>query len=140
MSANPSPIHDSTAPFEPTSTPTIDRANRLISLRANPGFGDLRALSQELVNEAAMACARYGGWDAQQIVVMKVRQQCALEHHEQLLQRINSAIQAGLDEARALISDLPEKTPEDAMEQGDYVRVKVLEKFDEMDSRVPGSF
>ena len=51
---------------------------------------------------------------------------------------MNDAIREGVEEAR--ISTLPVATPEDAVDHGDYVRQKTLEKFEEFDSRPAGSF
>ena len=142
MSAVPSvprPANEPISPFVPTTTPTIERANRLISLRANPGFYDLLQLSQELVQSAADICEDYPGWDAQHIVVLKVRMQAAKEHHALLIHKVQEAIEAGLNEARAEIANLPAKTVAETLDQGDFVRQKVLEKFEEYDSRPAGS-
>lgn len=128
------------APFVQTSTPNIERANRLISLRDNPGFFDLLRLSQELVQSAADICADYGGWDAQQIMVLKVRMQTAKEHHQMLIAKIQEAIKVGIEEGLANAPTLPEKSPEQIMEHGDFVRQAVLQKFDEVDTRSPGSY
>lgn len=138
MSSNPAPVTEATAPFVATTTPNIERANRLISLRAHPGFIDALRLSQELVQEATDICTDYPGWDAQQIVVLKVRMQCAKEHHQMFLAKINEAIHIGLVEGQTL--SLPEKTAAEAVDQGDFVRQQVLQKFDEYDSRPAGSF
>jgi|ERR1700676_499676 len=140
MSSNPNPVSEATAPFIPTTTPAIERANRLISLRTHPGFLDLLRLSQELVQSAADICADFPGWDAQQIVVLKVRMQAAKEHHALLIAKIQDAIQQGLDEGREQSSTLPAKSAEDSMDQGDFVRQKMLERFEEFDSRPAGSF
>lgn len=138
MSTSPStPL---TVPFEPTTTPTIERANRLMSLIDNPGFRDLIRLSQELVDAAVETCSSYPGWDTQQMVVLKVRMQAAKEHHLMLLNRIREVIGEGVAEARASINSLPAKTAEQAVAQGDYVRRQVLQKFDEMDMRPAGSY
>lgn len=127
-------------PFVPTTTPNIERANRLMSLRDNPGFLDLLRLSQELSIEAAEQCADYGGWDPQQIMVLKVRMQAAKEHHQLLIAKMLDAIKLGIDEGKALQSSLPAKTPEQAVEQGDYVRQAVLQKFEDTDNRPAGSY
>ena len=127
-------------PFVPTTTPTIERANRLLGLRSHPGFIDLLRLSQEIVQSAADICADFGGWDAQQIVVLKVRMQAAKEHHELLIAKMQDAIRAGVEEDSMRRSSMPAKSPEDVLAQGDYVRQEVLTKFDEMDSRAAGSW
>ncbi len=119
---------------------TIDRANRLLSLRANPGFRDAFQMSQEMVDAAARISITYGGWDPQQIMVLKARAQAALEHHELFFAKLQEAINDGVREAAA--STLPEKTPAEILEQGDYVRQEVLSHFEAMDgeSRIPGSY
>jgi hypothetical protein len=140
MSSSPNPIANGPSPFVQTTTPAIERANRLISLRAHPGFLDLLRLSQELVDTARDICSDYGGWDAQQIVVLKVRMQCAKEHHQLLIAKLQDAIQEGIDDGTARASSLPEKSPEEMLDQGDYVRQKTLEKFNDMESRPAGSY
>ena len=127
------------SPFEPTTTPTIERANRLISVRSNPGFLDILRISQSLVDSAAAVLVDYGGWDPQQIMVLKARAQAAKEHHNMLLGGINDAIREGVEEGRAQVQDQP-KTATDALDQGDYVRQKTLERFDDMDTRPAGSW
>ena len=119
---------------------TIDRANRLLSLRANPGFRDAFQMSQEMVDAAGQISIRYGGWDPQQIMVLKARAQAALEHHELFFAKLQEYINDGVREAAT--SGLPEKTPAEILEQGDYVRQEVLAHFTEMDgeSRIPGSY
>jgi hypothetical protein len=126
--------------FVGKSSAGIERANRLISLKANPGWWDLIRLSQDLVDEATAACADFGGWDPQQIVVLKVRMQTAKEYQRLLIDRVNIAIQHGVEEARAALPTMPEKSATEILEQGDYVRQKVLERFEEIDTRSPGSY
>lgn len=128
------------APFAPSTTPTIERANRLMGLRVHPGFLDLVSLSQEIIQEAVDTCSSYPGWDPQVMVVLKVRMQVAKEHHERLLGKINETIQNGITEGRALISSLPAKTADEIVDQGDYVRQEVLKHFEEEDQRVAGSY
>src|SRR5271154_3505234 len=132
---------ETNSPFVATTTPAIERANRLLGLRAHPGFADLLRLSQELVQSAADICADYPGWDSQQIVVLKVRMQCAKEHHTMLLAKINEAILAGIAE-QAAAQNLPKKSAADAMDQGDLVRQEVLTHFAGMDedNRPAGSY
>ena len=134
-------------PFVATTTPTIERANRLISVRSNPGFLDILRLSQEMVDDAVQVCINYGGWDPQQIVVLKIRMQAAQEHHTALIAKIQNAIQEGIAEYSALnkaastqSNAVPEKTPAEVIEQGDFVRQEVLTKFTDMDNRIPGSY
>ena len=138
------PVTPASTPFVPTTTPTIELANRLISLQAHPGFLDLIRLSQELAQEAADICADYPGWDAQQIVVLKVRMQVAREHHNALIGKVQMAIQAGLDEMREKANVLPAKTVAEIVDQGDYVREKMLQHFADRDEhdgmRIAGSY
>jgi len=139
MSTAPSVPLEVPAGFAETTTPTIERANRLIAVRAHPGFHDIMRISQDLVKTAEDICANYPGWDTQQIVMLKVRMQTAREHHAALFAAVNDAIRAGLDEARTTAAS-PEKTVTDAADQGDYVRQAVLQKFDEMEGRAAGSY
>lgn len=136
MSASPS------NPFVPTTTPAIERANRLLGVRAHPGFLDLLRLSQEIVDETVEICNNYPGWDKDQMALLFTKQQAAKGCHRRLLEKINEAIEAGANEVRALASILPEKSSTEIIEQGDLVRQEVLTKFAEMDqeSRVPGSY
>jgi hypothetical protein len=137
------PVTEATRPFEPHTSPAIDRANRLMALRVHPGFQDLMSISVDLVNDARAAADEFGGWDAQQIVMMKVRSQAAKEHHQALLGRMSLAISAGIAEARENQNSMTAapKTAAEALDQGDYVRQAVLAKFEEMDDiRVPGSY
>ena len=130
----------STVPFHPTSTPAMDRANRLISVKGHPGFLEILRLSQELVDTAQAISTDFGGWDPQQIVVLKIRAQAAKEHHAALIAKIHEAIAAGIAEGNAVAATLPEKTPTEMIEQGDYVRQEMLKKFDEMEGRTAGSY
>lgn len=130
-----------TSPFEQTTTPNVDRAQRLLSLREHPGFLDLIRLSQELVQTAVDNCSNYPGWDAQQIVVLKVRQQTAMEHHKLLFSKLQQVIDIGLQEGRDLIAArvLESKTPQQIVEESDTLRAKMLESFGDMDVRIAGS-
>jgi hypothetical protein len=144
MSSNPNPlpVTEDRIPFTPVSTPAIERANRLMSVRAHPGFLDILRILDEFVNEAREKTETYPGWDAQVIVVLKVRQQAAAEIKPALLSEIDDAITAGVAEAREQINaaKIPAKTADESIEQGDLVRQKVLETFEEYDTRVPGSY
>jgi hypothetical protein len=143
MSDNPTiPISEAGSPFIPATTPNIERANRLLGLRSHPGFLDLLRLSQTLVQDAADTCADFGGWDSQQIIVLKVRMQAAKEMHQALITRMQNAIQAGLDEAKATLPTMPAMTATEMMDQGDLVRQHVLQNFETMDAdqRSPGSY
>lgn len=119
---------------------TIDRANRLLSLRANPGFRDAFQMSQAIVDSITATAIDYPGWDMQQLMVLKARAQAAKEHHELFFAQLQEAINDGVREAAA--STLPEKTPAEILEQGDYVRQEVLSHFEAMDgdNRIPGSY
>jgi hypothetical protein len=128
-------------PFEPQTTPNIDRANRLISLRENPGFRDLIRLSQDLVDAAQAISTDFGGWDPMQIVMLKCRAQAAKEHHALFFAKIQELIQMGTDEMREQIASMPVKTATEVMEQGDFVRQRVLETFQDNDeTRLPGAY
>ena len=118
----------------------IDRANRLMGLKDHPGFVDLMQISQQLVKEAVDSTSDYPGWDKDMMVVLKVRQQAAKEHHMALTQRVAAAIQAGIEEARASVANFAQQPVAEMQEQGDYVRQAVLTKFEEQDNRVPGSY
>ena len=123
------------------STELIDRANRLMSLRTNPGFSDLFQISKHLVESLTSTAIEYPGWDIQQLMVLKARAQAAKEHHELLFGTIKDAIEAGI-RAQAASPDLHSKTIAEVLEQGDYVRQAVLTKFEEMesDNRAAGSY
>jgi hypothetical protein len=128
-------------PFIKTVSPTIERANRLLSLRDNPGYPDAWQISKALSDDATRTSVMYPGWDPQQIMVLKARAQAALEHHELFFAKIQEAISDGIQE-QSLQMNLAEKTPTEIIEQGDYVRQEVLTHFAELDveSRVPGSY
>lgn len=127
-------------PFVIETTSNISRANRLLSLKSNPGFIDLMRLSQELVDDATATSIDYPGWDPQQITVLKCRAQAAKEFHKMLIQKIQAAIQKGLEEQSALIDQLPEKSAREVLDQGDLARQEFLKKAAEMDNRPAGSY
>jgi|SRR5579864_1308075 len=124
-----------------TILPVIERANRLMGLRANPGFADAWRISKDMADEAGRISITYPGWDPQQIMVLKARAQAALEHHELFFAKIKEAIAEGI-QAQAAQSNLTEKTPAEILEQGDYVRQEVLARFSDLDSenRPAGSY
>lgn len=137
------PVNDSSgpSPFISTTTPNIERANRLISLRAHPGFVEVIRISQQIRDEATTILVEYPGWDPQQIMCLKARAQAAKEHHNLLLSKIQDAIQTGLDEAKELTESELAKSAEDAVDQGDFVRQRVLQSFQERDDlRAAGSY
>lgn len=140
MSSNSAPINYGSSPFVATTTAAIERANRLMGVRAHPGFLDIIRIEQEMIQEAVDACIDYAGWDQQMIMLLKVQMQVAKQHHKALLFRINQAIEQGVSEAKEQVDNLPQKTAAEAVDHGDLVRQQVLERFDEMDMRIPGSF
>lgn len=140
MSSTPIPVSAGATPFVPTTTPTIERANRLISVRTHPGFLDVLRISQEIVQSAVDVCRNYPGWDERQLIVLHARMKCAEEHHQLLIAKINEAIRDGIAESSSQSTSLPEKSASDAVDQGDYVRQQVLQKFDEQDNRPAGSY
>lgn len=140
MSSTPSPVTAATRPFEPTTTPAIERSNRLMSVRQNPGYVELVRIANEMAQEAVEANTTYPGYDTQVMWVLKIRQQVAAEYVQMFFSRVQSEIQAGVDDMNAQINNLPAKTAAEAIDQGDYVRQAVLQKFNEYDSRAPGSY
>jgi len=134
VAAQPAPVLE--------TTPTIERANRLQALVVHPGWPDVMHICEDLIKDAANTVARYPGWDAQQIVVLKARLQAAVEHQDALTNRIRDAIAAGVVEAQNLIEEkkIPAPTAQQAIESADYVRQEVLKKFEESDLRIPGSY
>ena len=142
MSSSPNPLagpNVPSSPFVQTTTPAIERANRLLSLRAHPGFRDLLRIFQELTEKAVQNCSGYPGWDPQVIVVLKVRQQCAMEHAQAVLSEIEAQIQAGVAEGIEKAADLPVKNAGEILDQGDYVRQAMLQRFADEDNRPAGS-
>ena len=129
-------------PFVQTTTPVIERANRLLAVRAHPGYLDILRIAKEIADSATTVLITYPGWDKDQISVLKARAQAATEGYELLIAKINEAIMEGVTEARAAVNAgvIEAQTNEEAVETGNIVRQKVLQKFDEMDTRVPGSF
>jgi hypothetical protein len=132
-------MNSPSSPFVSVSTPAGEIANRLISVRANPGFLDIIRISQSLVQEATDIANGYPGWDRDQQFMLFMRAKVAQEHHTALLTRINTTIEQGIAEASSP-NFVSQKTAADAIDQGDYVRQQVLSKFDEFDSRPAGSY
>jgi hypothetical protein len=122
-------------------TPIIERANRLLSLRSNPGYQDVLQMSKEIVDMLTATTIEYPGWDLQQLMTLKARAQAAKEHHEILFAKIADAIHEGI-QAQAALNNTAEKPISDIVDHGDYVRQQVLTKFEEFDSegRLPGSY
>jgi len=129
-------------PFVQTTTPVIERANRLLAVRAHPGYLDILRIAQEISDSATAVLVDYPGWDKDQIAVLKARAQAAKEGYELLIAKINEAIMDGIAEAKAAVNAgvIAAQSNEEAVETGNIVRQKVLQKFEEMDTRVPGSF
>jgi hypothetical protein len=129
-------------PFVNTMTPAMDRAQRLLSLRQHPGFRDLIRLSQDMADKVDIDLRRYPGWDLQQIAVLHARAKAALEHHEAWMNAIQEAINQGEAEAVELrdANQLAAKTPEQIVEESDMLRIRMLNRFAEMDNRIPGSY
>ena len=140
MSSNPEPLI--AAPFIPAMTPAMERANRLISVRSHPGSLDILRVSQEIVDTATKTLVQYPGWDPQQVMVLKVRAQAADEHHALLIAKINDAILEGIKEGReqSAVASVSEKTAEESVDQGDFVRQELLKRFEETDMRTAGSY
>jgi hypothetical protein len=128
-------------PFVQTTTPVIERANRLLGAEAYPGFRDIFQISLDIANSLTANAIDYPGWDTQQMMVLKVRAQAAKEHHELLFARIKEAIRDGVQEQASQIN-MADKTPGEIIDQGDYVRREVLTHFEEMDNenRAAGSY
>jgi predicted GTPase len=129
------------ATFEPISTPAIERAQRLMSVRANQGFRDIIQISLEIVNSLTAIATDYPGWDKDQLMVLNVRAKTAKEHHELLFARIQDAIRTGVQE-QAAHTNLTDKSVTEVLETGDFVRQEVLTRFSEMDfdGRLPGTY
>lgn len=98
----------------------IARGNRLLHLATSPGFNDLRRMIDVLVQESADASADFGGWDSEQIVMLKVRHQAAKEMRDQIFDRLNSLI----DSTTSSEHNTPKANREDVF----------------TDSRIPGSY
>lgn len=128
-------------PFEQRVTLTVDRANRLLALKAHPGFNDLVALSEQTVSAARAALVDYEGWDRDELLARSIAFRAAVKSHEMLFVRVAQAIQAGIEEAAALKSSA-DPFSSDAADMADQLRVMVLqqEKESNYDTRTPGSY
>lgn len=80
---------------EPTAAAVLALANRMIALKASPGFHDLRLICEMLEQEATEAIIEYPGHDRDQLFVLKVRAQAAKELVVELFGRIEGAIANG---------------------------------------------
>jgi hypothetical protein len=132
-------------PFEARTTLTIDKANRLIALRAHPGFNDLVALSEQTVKLAEDALVGYEGWDRDELNARSIAFRAAKKSHEMLFGRMAHAIQEGIEEAAAVRdanATSGDPYSRDAADMADELRAKVLQHIDETryDTRIPGTY
>lgn len=145
MSDEPEVPQGAAVPYVPITTPTIERGNRLLAIRQHPGFNDLIRIGQDLVQEAMEQSRDFGGWDPQQIAILKVRHQAAFEYHTRLLARMQSYIEQAITEVRAAQNENPkaEPTAQEILDNGDFVRQEMLKRFEQMDqvdNRPAGSY
>lgn len=146
--SKPTEIKNPIDPYVPETTPTIERANRLMSLKQNVGFPELVRISQELAMQVVRSALQFQGWDLMRIAMMKTAAQAAQEHHDALLATIDACIEQGVLEAEEKMAAAQyQKTPEEVVEQSDRVRRQVLERFSQMDqerdadpARIAGSY
>jgi hypothetical protein len=127
-------------PFVETTTPKIERANRLIGLRSHPGFRDLVQITLDLAEEADKQLVSFRGWDAQAITAHALAAQISRRFQQELVRRMAEQIGEGIMEAKELASKLPEKNAQQMLDDHDYVRRMALDKFSEFDDRVAGSY
>lgn len=125
-----------------SSDPVIERANRLMTLRGDPGWPVLMDILNGLVKVVTDAAIDFGGWDAQQIIVLKGRAQGAKALAEQLLIQVNEAINLGIHLAQVAEGFAPTSA---TAEQSDNLRNAFFalgesEGRIESESRVAGSF
>lgn len=126
-------------PLPVETTPAIERANRLLSLRNHPGFVDMVRISLDIVEEITTMCIDSKAWDALQITTLKCQAHGAKTHHQQLFTRVQEAINQGIFEANTLMNAKANNAPQ-VIEQHDYVRQEALRTFAEIDNRVAGSY
>jgi hypothetical protein len=125
-------------PFEPRTTMTIDRANRLMGLKSHPGFQDLVALSLETVRLAEAAVTDYQGWDKDELVARSIAFRAAKKSHEMLFYKMATVIEEGVLEATQKRQN---NNDADADAMAEELKVEVFRQLDErFDSRVGGSF
>lgn len=115
--------------FTPRTTENIERANRLLAFKSSPAFNEIFRLSTALVDEATAALVDYGGWDKDQIAVLKARAQAAKEYHQLLFTRMAEIIAAGVMEAKEGLGE----------SASNALRDQVLRKSDG-DTRPSGSY
>lgn len=146
MSEGATPL--SAKAFEPTMTPAMERANRLAAVRVHPGFLEIVRIMQEVEQLATDEALSFTGWDTLQIALRAASMRTAQQYRKQVLQRIQDAIDEGVADARRQVemATLAAKTPDEVVEQSDYVRAQVLENFESRDEkandpmRVAGSY
>jgi hypothetical protein len=67
-------------------------ANRLIALKASPGFNDLRLLGNILEHEADEAVRNYRGTDKDELFILNLRRQIATNLIAEFFGRLETAI------------------------------------------------
>jgi len=77
---------------EPTAAQVVALANRLLALKASPGFHDLRLIAEMLEQEARAAVANYQGNDRDELFNLNQRAQIAARLITELFGRIDAAI------------------------------------------------
>ena len=129
MSAGAVPL--SVQAFEPTTTPVMERANRLAAVRTHPGFLEIIRILQDIEQLATDNSLSYDGWDTLQIALRAASMRTAQQVRIQLLHRIQDAIDEGVADARRQVemAALTSKTPSEVVDQSDYVRAQTLEVF-----------
>jgi len=128
-------------PYEQTISLAIDKANRLHSLRAHPGFNDLVALSEETVRIAERELVEFAGWDKDELVARSIAFRAAKKSHERLFMGIMRTIQEGIEEA-AILRGSEDPYSREAVEMADELRLKVLQHAEatNYETRIPGSY
>jgi hypothetical protein len=146
MSASAVPL--SVQAFEPTTTPVMERANRLAAVRSHAGFLEILRILQDIEKLATDQALNYEGWDTLQIALRAASMRTAQQVRLQLLSRIQDAIDEGVADASRQVemATLAAKTQNEVVEQGDYVRSQVLDTFAALDEktddpmRIAGSY
>lgn len=126
-------------PFAAPVTPGIERANRLMAIKAMPGYVEIMRISVGLVKMATDQLVEFPGWDEKQIAVLKARAQAATEHHKLLFSSVDDAIRDGVTEASEK-KDLHSNESKAILNESDRVRAEVLAHTPEEDMRVAGSY
>jgi len=113
-------------PFEPRTTLAVDRANRLHSLIAHPGWNDMVALSEQTVKIAEDALVNFEGWDRDELVARSIAFRAAKKSHQRLFNGIQQAVQAGVEEA-AVLMDSEDPFSRATADMADDLRVRILQ-------------